>query len=245
MIRILIIGAVVYISWVILYLCRKKIKRLFGFKDSDKSQKEVSFPPFDDDDEEIMGKSHFVLSQPQPHTDTVLETEKVIEKEDTFVPPNELQPSGVIPNEQLDETFSDTQQPIDIEVTMEYEEEKEVDFDEEAEELRELMGRDADLAGGFSYDEMKSTAMTIEDKEATNEAEIQAGEVLHKTETTQIHEQLISGDAERASRVAYLIDLHLEQYNKKVTDKENRGSSGGEDEHYKMFDITNYIKKKN
>lgn len=244
MIRVFIIGAIAYIVWVMLYLYRKEIRTFLGFANSATPQKEAKTSTFEDDDEEIMGKSHFVLSQPQPNADTVLKTEKVIEKEDTFVPSSEPKPSGVVPNEQLDETFSDTPEPIEIDVPMEYEEEKEVDFDEESEELQELMGHDADLASGFSYDEMKLATKTISDEEASNAAEVEAGEVLYKIEATEIHEQIISGDAERAARVTYLIDLHLEQYNKKVTDNEEPDASNEGDESYNKFDIANYIKKK-
>lgn len=246
MIRMIIIGAVAYIIWVLLYLCRKRIGGLFELSQSVQDKKEMKSQSFEDGDEEIMGKSLFILSQPQPHAATVLETEKVIEKEDTFVPSNDLKATGVVPNEQLDETFSDTPQPMDLDMAMEYEEEKEIDFDEEAEELQELMGRgDADLAGGFSYDEMKSAAKTIENKGATSEAEIKAGEVLHKIEATEMHQQIILGDTERAARVASLIDLHLEQYNKKVTENEDSDSSDDGNGNYGLFDIANYIKSNN
>ena len=113
---------------------------------------------------------------------------------------------------------------MEIDVPAEYENESEepgnedVDTNEEAEELRQTLGSEAELAAGFSYEEMDLAVEAVSQPESENEAE--AAEVLYRLEHTECVEQLAAVSPEKALRIKSLISLHVQSI--ELTDEENR-----------------------
>jgi hypothetical protein len=152
----------------------------------------------------------------------------------TFVPENG-KTNAVIPSEALDEVFDTPPVPMDIDYPLERIEDEpedeatgEPDADEEAEELRQSLGRDAVFASGFTYEDM---VQAIETTDHPQEGKTQAaGEVFYNLEKTDLFEQLVSGDADRAARIKAVIDRHEQS----LTPKETADKYG-------KFDITDFL----
>ena len=167
-----------------------------------------NIPKKRNDETSIVGQSRVVLgyrSQPPPTPATASKSDNSEEKADTFAEEN-------------------ASEPMDIDVPAEYENESEepgnedVDTNEEAEELRQTLGSEAELAAGFSYEEMDLAVEAVSQPESENEAE--AAEVLYRLEHTECVEQLAAVSPEKALRIKSLISLHVQSI--ELTDEENR-----------------------
>ncbi len=164
---------------------------------------------------DIVGKSRFDLSAskplaaiPEPHTATSPKSENSQEKPDIFAPPNEVKPSQEVPQEELDEAFSDTppdedNEPMNIDYPLEYET-TEVNKDEpedEEEETEEVEGTaQAVLASGVQFEDLGNAIRTVnKTDEATPEQKQKAGNTLLEIRQTDMFEQVVSGkpDAKR------------------------------------------------
>jgi hypothetical protein len=180
------------------------------------------------DTNDIVGKSRFVRpvrSQSATTAATVLETENQIEKANIFAPENS-KINAVIPPEELDKIFNE---PMEIDVPLEMEMEMETDepeTDEEAEEFRQMTGKDAALASGFTYEEMADAI------EAINNPSDEKAEVLYQIEKTDLFEQLVSGNEGKFLRIKTIIDRHTQ--NEQPDEPENNNEYGN-------FDIADYL----
>lgn len=164
---------------------------------------------------DIVGKSRFDLSAStplaaisEPHTATSPKSENQEEKPDIFAPPNEVNLSPEVPQEELDEAFSDTppdedNEPMNIDYPLEYET-TEVNKDEpedEEEETEEVEGTaQAVLASGVQFDDLGNAVRTVNKTDkATPEQKRKAGNTLLEIRQTDMFEQVVSGkpDAKR------------------------------------------------
>ena len=160
---------------------------------------------------DIVGKSRFDLSASKPLTAkskplaaTPLKFENREEKPDTFVPPNEVKSSPEVPQEELDEAFSDTppdedNEPMDIDYSLEYEADENEDEPEDEDEEVEGTAQTA-LASGVQFDDLGNMVRTVNRKdEATPEQKKKAGDTLLEIRQTDLFEQVVSGkpDAKR------------------------------------------------
>lgn len=185
--------------------------------------------------DDVVGKSRPVSDyrrQPQPTPATNEKSENREENPNTFAP--ESKPSdAAIPPEELDEVFS---QPMDIAYPLERETEEEPDIDaeEEAEELRQWMSNDSEVADGFTYEEMEQAVDAVH--HLSDEKEAAAGRVLSGLEKTDMFEQLISGDAAKEALIKSVIDKHIRSMIPEKT--ENREDNNNE---YGDFDIADFL----
>ena len=162
---------------------------------------------------DIVGKSRFDVSAAKPLTAkseplaaSSPKTENPQEIPDTFVPPNEVKPSAEVPQEELDEAFSDTpppdedNEPMDIDFSLEYERTDESEEEQEDEEEAVEGTAQAALASGVQFDDLGNMVRTVNrNEEATSEQKQKAGNTLLEIRQTDMFEQVVSGkpDAKR------------------------------------------------
>jgi hypothetical protein len=194
---------------------------------------------------DIVGKSRFDLSAAKPLTakseplaSTSPKTENPTENPDTFVPPNEVKPSPEVPQEELDETFSDTpppdedNKPMDIDYQLEYEATDENE-DEPEDEEEEIEGTaQAALASGVQFDDLGNMVRTVNRKdEATPEQKQKAGDTL-------LEIQVVSGKPDAKRIVTDLMAESLSAFYE-LKDKE-AGTTGSEKKAPDSFNIRDF-----
>ena len=175
----------------------------------------------------IVGKSRFDLSSPkplaaksEPHTATSPKSENQSGNPDTFVPSNEIKPSAEVPQEELDEAFSDTppdeeNEPMDIDYPLEYE------TDDEDEETEEVEGTaQAALASGVGFEDLGNAVRTVNKAdEATLEQKQKAGDTLLEMRRTDMFEQVVSSKPNAKKIVTDLMAESLADFHRRK-DKE-------------------------
>lgn len=170
---------------------------------------------------DIVGKSHFVRStksQSTPNDDSLLKAKNQTEKANIFASET-IKNDAIIPPEELDEVFEDTSD-LDIEPD---DETNEIDMEEEAEELRQILGNDALPASGLTYEEMA---------EAINNPSDEKAEMLCQMEQTDLFEQLVSNNESKALRIKAVIDRHVQ-----TVHSENEVDNND----YGNFDIADFL----
>lgn len=221
--------AILYVLWAAGYLQYEKWKRRKAKRNAASILPRKDVPMTG-----VLGKSSFVLPPLVP-LDTTLkpleaigkESEKAIEKDDTFVPEPEKHPLQV-PDEELDEIFNDTppqgidNEPMDIDVSLDYEQEDE-----------ELQGcsKPGVMASGVSFEDMCAAVKVLgKAKETVSEQEEkEAGRTLTELQHTDMFEQLVINHPQRAERVTELINRHMENFRQETepvteeTDDETNG----------------------
>ncbi|MDR0835607.1 MAG: hypothetical protein LBN11_03370 [Tannerella sp.] len=83
---------------------------------------------------DVMGKSRFVLpdrSKPLQTSATPAETETTSEKASIFAAETAEKPSGIIPENELDEVFADEPNPEILSIPLENEPDVDIDFEDE------------------------------------------------------------------------------------------------------------------
>ena len=238
---ILLFGlAILYVLWAAVYLHYEKWKRRKAARNA-----AAILPRKDAPVAGILGKSHFVLpvtvpldATLKPLEATEIESEKGVEKDDTFVAEPEKHPLQV-PDEELDGIFNDAppegtdNAPMDIDVSLDYEEE-----DEELEGCSEPGA----MASGVSFEDMCAAVKVLgKAKETVSEQEEQeAGRTLTELQHTDMFEQLVANHPQRAERVTELINLHMENYRQEQSDgtDDNGNEADGEvPEDFSIYDI--------
>ncbi len=150
-------------------------------------------------EKEIIGQSRVVLSfqrQAVPVAAKTCETVSSHENADSFVPENE---SGM----------------MDVSVPLEQEdgpEEPEIDPDEEAEELRQLMGNEPDLASGCTFEELEQTVHGVNHPSGNDR---QVAKVIYRLQDTDCITQLAAISPEKAEQIKSLISLHVNEVESK------------------------------
>ena len=206
--KIFITVVVLYALFVAIYLLRLKIgkrrrKNIIGEGSTIQETGRLK--------SDIVGKSQFDLNAAKPLTakseplaasSSKMENQQEIP--DTFVPPNEVKSSPEVPQEELDEAFSDTppdedNEPMDIDYSLEYEADENEDEPEDEDEEVEGTAQTA-LASGVQFDDLGNMVRTVNRKdEATPEQKKKAGDTLLEIRQTDLFEQVVSGkpDAKR------------------------------------------------
>lgn len=192
---------------------------------------------------DIVGKSRFDLSASKPLTAkseplaaSSSKSENTAENPNTFVPPNEVKSSAEVPQEELDEAFSDTppdednedNEPMDIDYPLEYEtaDENEDEQEDEEEETEEVEGTaQATLASGVQFDDLGNAVRTVNrTDEATPEQRQKAGNTLLEIRKTDMFEQVVSGKTDAKRIVTDLMTESLAAFHERK-DKE-AGTTG-------------------
>lgn len=183
------------------------------------------------EEEEVVGKSQYVcthLSQPRTTPSTLLKTENQVEKAITFASETDNKPA-IIPSGELDNVFgkipeSETFDESDL-VIEDDNDDGGLDLEEEAEEVRQVLEEDIEFAGGFTYDEMSEAIKSSYHPE-----------ILYSLSKTDMFEQLVSGDAGRASRINAVLN-HYEQSLMMEETEENKKLNND----FSNFDIRDFL----
>lgn len=152
----------------------------------------------------VIVKSRFVRPLPgQARTTpaTPPKTDFQAEKADIFAAENGKREVAV-PPERLNDAFADEPDPDDLDIEPDAME-TDSDTDEEAEELRRALGRDAQRADGLSIEEMTEAI------EATRNPTDEKADLLCRIEKTDMFERLVSTDSEKALRITAIIERHI------------------------------------
>ena len=200
----LLVLAIIVFSLYLIY--RLSFPRQAGKPRGDEAEQKE--PP---DEYETVPKSRFVCpdsGQPQPTPATSLKSENQPENASIFAAGNE-KTNAVIPPEELGEVFGEDVNPDDLDIEPDANEtdsddEPDADGDdEEAEEIRQSTGEIEGYAEGFTYDELATAIHDTDKPEAMTKATL---ETLRNLSQTDMFEKLVSGDTDRAARIASILD---------------------------------------
>ncbi|KAA6300751.1 MAG: hypothetical protein EZS26_003116 [Candidatus Ordinivivax streblomastigis] len=187
---------------------------------------------------EAVVKSRFVLpsqSNSKQHDDRKEDSDKQDEKADIFAAGNEKK-NAVISPEELGEVFDEDVNPEELDIEPdenEADEEPASDADEEAEEIRQSVGAIEGYAGGFTYDELATVIHEAEKPGTMTEAVM---ETLRDLSQTDMFEKLVSGDTDRAVRIASVLDR-----SEQSLAGQNEDATDDKDNEYGNFDIANFL----
>ena len=245
--KIFITVVVLYALFVAIYLLRLKIgkrrrKNIIGEGSTIQETGRLK--------SDIVGKSQFDLNAAKPLTakseplaasSSKMENQQEIP--DTFVPPTEVNSSPEVPQEELDEAFSDTppdedNEPMDIDYSLEYEADENEDEPEDEDEEVEGTAQTA-LASGVQFDDLGNMVRTVNRKdEATPEQKKKAGDTLLEIRQTDLFEQVVSGKPDAKRIVTDLMAESLSAFYERK-DKE-AGTMGSEKKAPDTFNIRDF-----
>jgi hypothetical protein len=228
MIKLLIISSILYLVWVLLYLQRKRIKRFFYPKTN-----LLKIPPIYLNDDDVMGKTKTLLSQVATNDDSLRQIEKPVEIAITFEASNEISKSAMLKDSELDSAFSNSPEPMDLDIECEYED---VELLEE-EDLNCFIGNElTESATGIRYDEMENLIQVMHQTGISQEAELIAVNTIQQMNQTELFQLMVSqieGGKERVTEM-------MNKYNPDVLEiKPVIAESGNND--FEKFEITNFL----
>jgi len=187
---------------------------------------------------EMIIKSRFVRpesGQNATNRTTLLQSDIQDEKPPIFAAGSDER-SAIIPQEKMNEVFSqDEPNPYELEIEPDEDDETDetADLEEEAEELRQILGNNAEnVSSGLSIEEITEAAAAVENP--TDEK----GAILFRVEKTDMFEQLVSGDTGKAERIKAIIERHVQSIY--PTDENDSVDYGNENE-WKNFDVESFL----
>jgi len=230
MINLVIILALLYFVWVVLYLQHKRIRK-FLFP---KTKLPPASTPVVPTDEDVMGKTKTKLSHVATNDDSLGQIEKPVEIAPTFATSNEILNSARIDDSELDSAFSDSPEPMDLDIECEY---AEVELLEEEDDLKCFVDDDiSEPATGIEYDEMENLIQVMQKGKASPAAELSAVytiQELNQTELFKLMVEQIDGGKERVTEM-------LNKYNTESSEtKPLNAESGNVD--FEKFEINNFL----
>jgi hypothetical protein len=220
------------VVFLIILLSLYLIYRLSFPKQAEKSEK-TETPPLPDGHEAVV-KRRFVLpdrSNPAQHDDRSKDSDKQAEKAIIFAPGNENPATGIIPPEELGEVFGEDVNPDDLDID---------ETDEDGEEMPEEDEDDSELNGNVAYadgctiDEMTEAVKTADKPESEQSPE--AVKTLYSLSKTDMFEQMVSGDAGRAERIAVILDRGEQSLAGQRED-----TADDSDSEYRDFDVEQFL----
>lgn len=202
MTNLLIVSALLYLVWVLIYLQYNRILQ-FLFK---KQKLPLSIPPIEPTDDNVMGKTKTQLSHVATNEDSLGQIEKPIEIAPTFAASNEILKSERIDNSELDSAFSDSPEPMDLDIEAEYEK---LELLEEVEDLDcflndELTGP----ATGIRFDEMENLIQVMQQSGSSQEAELNAVNTIQQMEQTELFQLMVAQIDGGKQRVAEMLNKY-------------------------------------
>jgi hypothetical protein len=204
---------ILYLVWVLIYLQRQQIKRVFYPK-----AKLPPIPPICLNDDDVMGKTKTQLSQVATNDDTLSQIEKPIENPITFAASKEETRSARIENHELDSVFSDSPEPMDLDIECEYEEEELL----EEEDLNCFVGVETfEPARGIQYDEMENLVQVIQQVSISQESELIAVNTIQQMDQTELFQLMVSqidGGKERVAEMLDKYNLDASKTNSKIAE---------------------------
>ncbi len=243
-----IAACLAYVLWTVAYLIWERRSRRSSIKQNPRTP-----IPENQNDDDIIGKGTFLMSHLMPQAASLENQKNGTQMNSSFATSSETKPPVKIPDDQLDEAFShsrDDNQPMDIDVPLEYENDDEYNPEEEEEDA--WLTSNTSLAEGSSFEEIGAAVRTIVDYQtATLPEKEQAGGILLKIRQTDMFEQLAQSAPRREDLVSQAINLHLSDYYRKMAEqgendttiigKKNNGRSTGESEVPADFNMKNFV----
>lgn len=228
MIKLIITSVILYLVWVLIYLQRHRIKRFFYPK-----AKLPAIPPIYLNDDDVMGITKTQLSQVATNDDTLSHIEKPIENPITFAASKEDTRSARIENHELDSVFSDSPEPMDLDVECEYEEFELL----EEEDLNCFVGDETfEPAKGIQYDEMENLVQVIQQTSISQEAELIAVNTIQQMDQTELFQLMVTQIDGGKERVAVMLDKY--KVNASKTNSINTEYSNVD---FEKFEINNFL----
>ena len=229
MINLFLISILLYLVWVLLYMQRNRIKKFLYPK--------VKLPPdivsIYPDDDDIMGKTKTQLSQVVTNDDTLSQIEKPIENATIFAASNENTRSTRVDNSELDSVFSDSPEPMDLDIESEYDEQELL----EEEDLNCFVDDETtEPASGIPYDEMENLIQVMKQSESSQEAELTAVNTIQHMEQTELFQLMVSQIAGGKERVTDM----LNKYKTDLTDNKIDNAESRDDD-FQQFEINNFL----
>ena len=243
-----IAACLAYVLWTVAYLIWERRSRRSSIKQNPRSP-----IPENQNDDDIIGKGTFLMSHLMPQAASLENQKNGTQMNSSFAASSETKPPVKIPDDQLDAAFShsrDDNQPMDIDVPLEYENDDE--YNPEEEEDDEWLASNTSLAEGSSFEEIGAAVRTIVHYQAATLPEKeQAGGILLKIRQTDMFEQLAQSAPRREDQVSQAINLHLSDYYRKMAEqgesdakgleKGNNGHFSKESEVPTNFDMKNFV----
>jgi len=228
MIKLLIISSILYLVWVLLYLRRTRIKRFFY----PKANLPIK-PPIYLNDDDVMGKTKILLSHIATNDVSLRQIEKSVEIAITFEASNEISKSAMLKDSELDSAFSNSPEPMDLDIECEYEE---VELQEE-EDLNCFIDDElTEPATGIQYDEMENLIQVMQQTSISQEAELIAVNTIQQMNQTELFQLMVSqieGGKERVTEM-------MNKYNPDALEiKPVIAESGNHD--FEKFEINNFL----
>jgi hypothetical protein len=229
MIRPLVLSVLIYLIWTALYLQRKRIRKFFFLKKKIPSEKNPTLW----NEDEIMGKTKTQTGQFDPNNDMQGQFKKPIEKAAIFAPSNEKSKSPVVENSELDTVFSDSPEPIELDVELEFRQEELL----EEEELICFWGDEKpQSSAGIQFDDMIQMVQAIQKNKPSEAVEQRAVNTLLQMDQTELFQQVISQIEGGKQRVVAMLDKY-----KVDAFEENPFQADTPSSDFQQFEITDFL----
>jgi hypothetical protein len=184
--------------WVLLYLQRNRIRKVLF----PKRKLLPTIPLIEPNDDDVMGKTKTQLRHVETNEDSLGQIEKQVEIATTFATSNETLKSARMDDCELDSAFSDSPEPMDLDIEAEY---AEVELLEEVEDLDCFVNDDiSEPATGIGYDEMENLIQVMQKGKSSPEAELSVVNTiqeLNQTKLFQLMVEQIEGGKERVTEM--------------------------------------------
>ena len=198
MIHLLIISALLYLVWVLIYFQRNRVRKLLF----PKRKLPPANTPVEPTDDNVMGKTKTQLSHVATNDDSLRQIEKQVEIVPTFATPNEILKSARMDDNELDSAFSDSPEPMDLDIEAEY---AELELPDEVEDLDCFVNDGfSEPATGIGYDEMENLIQVMQKGKSSPEVELSVVNTiqeLNQTELFQLMVEQIEGGKERVTEM--------------------------------------------
>jgi len=229
MIKLLIMSSILYLVWVLLYLRRTRIKRFF-YPKADLPIK----PPIYLNDDDVMGKTKTQLSHIVTNDDSLRQIEKPVEIAITFEASNEISKSAMLENSELDSAFSNSPEPMVLDIECEY---AEAESYEEEDDINCFVDDElTESATGIGYNEMENLIQVMQQTGISQKAELIAVNTIQQMNQTELFQLMVSqieGGKERVTEM-------MNKYNPAALEiKTVIAESGNND--FEKFEINNFL----
>ena len=229
MINLVIILALLYLVWVLIYLQRNRIRK-FLFP---KTKLLPRIPPIEHVDDDVMGKTKTQLRHVETNDDSLGQIEKPVEIAPTFATSNEITKPARMNNSELESAFSDSPELMDLDIEAEYEE---VELQEEDDLNCFVDDELSESATGIGYNEMENLIQVIQQSKASPAAELSAVNAIQELNQTELFQLMVSQIDKGKERVTEM----LNKYNVDISETNPMIAENSNDD-FEKFEIINFL----
>jgi hypothetical protein len=199
-----------------------------------KTKLSPTIPPIEPIDDDVMGKTKTQLRQIVTNNDSLSQIEKPAEIATTFAASIEILKSARMDDNELDSAFSDSPEPMDLDIEAEYEESELL---EEEEYLNCFIDNETSgPATGIPYDEMENLIQVMKQSGSSQATELIAVSTIQQMEQTELFNLMVSQIAGGKERVTEM----LNKYNANSIET-NAISAESHNADFQQFEINNFL----